>query len=178
MWGLSDEFLKSRATMLRYWPVCLVVNPDTKLQPVWAHDVAVAIINTLKSTKTLGVTYELAADAQYTELQIYEWVNFVLKTDKRIIPVKSGGEVEWHTAYWLGLSRKPRVTLDMLKDSQHKILSGNYPGFAALNVTPTQLFSPIGMASYLHLRPPLRAYDIGFSSQPEIPGIEKGTPSY
>jgi len=178
MWGLESEFIVARASMVRFWPVSVVVNGDTQVQPVWAHDVSVAMMNSLKTSKSLGKIYEIAGDMVLTERQILEWMNFCLKTDRKFVALKPGGELEWHFAYWMGQTRRARVSLDNIKDVQPKVLSGNFPGAADLNVNTTPLFSPIGMSTFLHFRPQVRQLDIGLSQRPEIPGIEKGTPPY
>jgi len=178
MWGIDDDFLVMRAQVLRCWPFAVVVNPDVKVQPAWAQDVAVAIVNSLKTTKTLGKTYELADTPAYTERQIMEWMQYVLKTDKRIYNVTPGGEIEWHLAYWLGQHRRPRYTLDSISLREDQVMSGNFPGFPDLKVVPTPLFSPVGIGSFIHFRPPIHQLDITFNKVPEIPGIEKGTPIY
>jgi len=177
LWGTDDEFLYSRAQMLRIWPVALIVNSDVKLQPVWAQDVAVGLVNSLKTVKSLGKTYELAGADICTERQLFEWLQLAMKTEKKMYNIKPGGEIEWHLGYWLGLHRRPRFTLDSLADREDKVMTGNYPSFADLKVIPTPLFSPIGIGCFIHLRPPLHQLDITFNKLPEIPGIEKG-PQY
>jgi len=163
--------------MLRIWPVALIVNSDVKLQPVWAQDVAVGLVNSLKTVKSLGKTYELAGADICTERQLFEWLQLAMKTEKKMYNIKPGGEIEWHLGYWLGLHRRPRFTLDSLADREDKVMTGNYPSFADLKVIPTPLFSPIGIGCFIHLRPPLHQLDITFNKLPEIPGIEKG-PQY
>lgn len=178
LWGTDDDFLYYRATMLRYWPVIVVINANSKLQPIWVQDAAVAIVNSLKTSKSLGKTYELGGDYVYTERQIVDWMNYVLKTYKRVIDIKTGSEIEWHLGYWLGKPRNSRFTLDEINFREDKVLSGNFPGLADLKVTPTPLLSPTGLGSILHLRPAARYFDIGLGSAPEIPGIEQGIPKY
>jgi len=179
LWGLGDDFLTNHSTMMRYWPVYLLIKGDMKVQPIWANDVAIAIVNSLKTSKAIGQTYELAGTAVYTQRQIAEWVNYVLKTRKRIIEIPHNGDLEWHIAYWLGQHRKPRFTLDGMKFDTDTVASGNLLGLADLNVHATPLFSPIGLGCFLHFRPPSRQFDITLGQAPEIPGIEKGgTPHY
>jgi len=58
------------------------------------------------------------------------------------------------------------------------VATGNFPGLKELNVNSIPLLGPIGLQSFIHLRPPVRQFDIGLGKVPEIPGIEKGTPIY
>jgi len=178
LWGIGDQFLNEHGTMFRYWPVYLLVNGNTKVQPVWANDVAVALVNSLKTTQALGQTYELAGEAVYTQRQIAEWMNFVLKAQKRIIDVKHGSDREWHLGYWLGQHRAPRMTLDTLKCDFDAVSSGNFPGLSDLHVKGTPLFSPLAIGCFIHLRSPERQFDVTMQQLPEIEGVEKGLPNY
>ena len=45
---------------------------DSKVQPVFVNDVALAMLNCLKMEETIGQTYELGGPHVYTYQEIYE----------------------------------------------------------------------------------------------------------
>ena len=45
---------------------------DAQVQPVYANDVALAILNCLKMEETVGQTYDLGGPHTYTYQEIYE----------------------------------------------------------------------------------------------------------
>jgi len=174
--GAQDQFLHHHSSMMRYWPFYPLVHPNKQVQPVWVNDVATAIINSLKTSTSIGQTYEVGGPQIYTVRQVAEWINMVLKLKARIVEVPD--EFVWHMGYWLGQHRKPRYTLESIKQSQDNVCSGKFPGLLQLNVNATGFTSQLSIGYILHYRQPIRMMDITLE-QEELPeGIEAGKPAY
>ena len=50
----------------------LIEGMNSKIQPVFINDVALAVLNCLKMEETIGQTYELGGPHVYTYEEIYE----------------------------------------------------------------------------------------------------------
>jgi len=172
--GAQDEFLNNHATLLRYWPFYPLIHGDKQIQPIWVNDVATAILNSLKIPDSAGKIYEVGGPNIYTMRQVVEWMRMVLKLNSRIIEV--GDETAWHLGYWLGQHRKPRFTLDYVKNTANILTSGNFPGTKELHVDPIPLTSHLAIGYFRSYRRPSRMMDLTLE-QEEIPGIEPGKPS-
>jgi len=159
--------------MMKFWPVYLLLHPNTEIQPVWVNDVAKAIINILKIRESEGQIYELGGPHIVTNRQLIDWLNVLLKYDKRIIEV-TDENIIWHLGYWLGQHRNPRFTLDSVKQSENIICSNQKPGFTELNLAPISLTSPTGRGTILYLRKPNRMLDIMSDNEKEPESIEGG----
>jgi len=103
-------------------------------------------------------------------------LNKILKVDATIL--ESPELVTWHLGYWLGQHRKPRFTLDTIKESKDVICSGQYPGLKDLGIVPTGLTSQRSIGFVIHFRPPIRQLDVTLE-QEELPeGIKEGEIAY
>jgi len=177
MFGAQDNYLNSIATMMKFWPAYLLLNANTEVQPLWVNDVAKAILNMLKIRESEGITYELGGPHIVTNRQLVEWVNSLLKYEKRIIEVDNEN-IAWHLGYWWGQHRNPRFTLDTIKQTENIVCSKNYPGFSELDIKPVSLTSPTGRGVILYLRKPSRMLDITLDSQEMPEELEAGKPAY
>uniref|UniRef100_A0A6B2L8V2 NAD-dependent epimerase/dehydratase domain-containing protein n=1 Tax=Arcella intermedia TaxID=1963864 RepID=A0A6B2L8V2_9EUKA len=176
MFGAQDNFLNVHAQMLRYWPVYPMVHPNKRLQPVWVNDVATAILASIKNPDTIGKTFEIGGSHVYQFHQIIDWMNKVLKVDANIM--ESPDLVTWHLGYWLEQIRKPKFTLDAIKETKDVVCSGQYPGLKELGIAPTPLTSQRSIGFIIHYRPPIRQLDVTLE-QEELPeGIKEGEPAY
>ena len=66
VFGPGDSFLNLFAKLSRWLPVFALARADSKLQPVYAQDVAQAIVNALNNPATIGKTYELVGPDVFT----------------------------------------------------------------------------------------------------------------
>jgi len=78
--GASDRLFFRYGTMLRYWPLYLVFNPDQKFQPVWVGDAASASIAVLKDINSGGKVYELGGSKIFTNS---EWAEYIKDGSRR-----------------------------------------------------------------------------------------------
>jgi NADH dehydrogenase (ubiquinone) 1 alpha subcomplex subunit 9 len=168
-WGAQDQFLHSRASMTRFWPVYVLQNPARRLAPVFVNDVATAILSSLRTTDAVGKTFELAGPAVVSEKELAEWVARMVKIRPRYVELNDS-DLE-NLAYWLGQHRKPRMTLDTIKrDKEDVLVSGKYPGFPELGIPQDHLqplYSQLAVSYILSYRKPSRQVEISLDDEPE-----------
>ncbi len=66
IFGRGDQFFNRFAGMLGFMPVMPLACPKARLQPVFADDVATAMLASLEDPMTWGKSYELAGPEAYT----------------------------------------------------------------------------------------------------------------
>ncbi|MCA8901238.1 MAG: complex I NDUFA9 subunit family protein [Hyphomonas sp.] len=78
VFGPEDNFFNKFANMARFTPVMPAIGGGkTKLQPVYAGDVALAIATAVDDASAAGKTYELGGPRAYSFNELYD---FILKT--------------------------------------------------------------------------------------------------
>ncbi len=73
IFGEGDSFFNRFAGLLRFSPVLPLACADSRLQPVWANDVASAIALALEHPDAPGSTWELAGPRVYTLGELVRW---------------------------------------------------------------------------------------------------------
>jgi len=73
IFGRGDAFFTKFAAMLSLAPVLPLACPKARLQPVFAGDVAAAMLASLDDPMTWGKTYELAGPQSYTLKELVQW---------------------------------------------------------------------------------------------------------
>jgi len=176
LWGAQDEFMRNHASMMRFWPFYALYNADQQIQPAYVKDVADALVATLRLPDGFGSTFEYAGPTTTTNKAYAEWVRQALKLpEKHIIPISDN--MLWHLGYWLGQHRRPRMTLDTIKEKHNITLKKNTPhrGFAQCGVTnPIRLDSNTAIMYMNPFRKPSRQTDITTDAAeiPELPDLE------
>jgi len=77
IFGAGDAFFNRFATLLKLAPVLPLACPEARLQPVWADDVAAAIVRALDDEATCGRIYPLVGPQEYS---LRELVRFTAET--------------------------------------------------------------------------------------------------
>jgi NADH dehydrogenase len=72
IFGRGDKFFNRFASLLNWMPVMPLACADSRLQPVYAGDVANAIVRSLPDPATHGKSYELAGPGCYSLRQLVE----------------------------------------------------------------------------------------------------------
>ena len=73
IFGRGDEFFNKFAEMLSLTQVLPLACPKARLQPVFAGDVARAMVTSLEDPITWGKTYELVGPQSYTLKELVQW---------------------------------------------------------------------------------------------------------
>jgi NADH dehydrogenase len=73
IFGPGDEFFNRFAMMLSMAPVLPLACPGSRLQPVYAGDVATAMVTALDDPMTFGQSYQLAGPLAYTLKELVQW---------------------------------------------------------------------------------------------------------
>jgi len=136
MFGPGDALFGTLANIVRLLPVVpLIGGGRTRLQPVYAEDVAEAIVRMLADRGTAGQTYELAGPGVYT---LRELVSFALRLiDKRrlLVPVPFAvAEIQARLFEFLPSPPLTTSQVDLLRVDN--LASGALPGFRDLNIRP------------------------------------------
>lgn len=88
VFGPEDEFFNRFAGMTRLYPFLPAIGGGrTRLQPVYAGDVADAIACALAREGAAGRTYELGGPRVYTFRQIYRYILDTIDRDRLILPL-------------------------------------------------------------------------------------------
>ncbi len=149
VFGPEDDFLNKFATMARFSPALpLIGGGKTKLQPVYAGDVARAIAGALETPGAAGQTFVLAGPSVYSFREILEFM--LEETGKRrfLIPLP------WPVSSFMGkvggaLGRLPFVTPPVTADqvtllrTDNIAAPGEASGLAALGVAHPETLETI-----------------------------------
>ena len=115
IFGAGDSFLSMFARLLAMTPVLPLAAPAALFQPVWAGNVADAIVGALGRAEAAGNTYELCGPETYTLRQLVEYVGVVTGRRRPVIGLPPS--LSWLQAYALELVGGPmtRDNLDSMK---------------------------------------------------------------
>lgn len=126
----------------------------TRMQPVYAGDVAEAIVKICSDPATRGQTYDLGGPTVYSFKEIMELLLANTGRHRLLAPVPFAvaGILAWFLEFW----PKPLLTRDQLKSlTRDNVVSGKNPGFQDLGIRPTD--AQAILPTYLHrFRTPAR----------------------
>lgn len=142
VFGAEDRFTNRFAEMAS-WPMTPVVAPDTKMQPLFVRDLAVAIAEAaLDPAKHGGKTYELAGDETMTMHQLMGEAARLAYQDPTLVDLpafmSSGIAALGFLPGW-PITRDQWIMLQ--KDN---VASGKLPGFKAFGIDPVPMDAVAG----------------------------------
>ena len=131
-------------------------NGGTRMQPVFVGDVATAITSILGNPESVGKTYELGGPHAYSFKQLMELLLKETGRSRILVPVPFGLASFW--AWFLEKLPSPLLTRDQVTSlKSDNIISGKYPGFKELGITP--MAAEAVLPTFLHrFRPPARRH--------------------
>lgn len=144
IFGADDKFLNMFASLQKVFPVMPLAGSATRFQPVWVEDVAQAVVNSV-STHVLDVpaiTEACGPDVfslkELVQLAArYAGINHGAGRPVLALPMALG---RIQAAAMRLLPGEPMLSRDNLDSMQvDNVASGNLPGLAALEITPTSL---------------------------------------
>src|SRR6185312_3392089 len=136
IFGPEDKFFNQFASMARYFPALpLPGGGHTKLQPVFAGDVALAIQKCLEDPDTHGQTYELGGPRVYTFREMMELI--LRETHRKRFLVSVPYPLMMLQATLFGLIPGSPLTRDLVKFSKvDDVVSPDAKTFADLGIAP------------------------------------------
>lgn len=149
VFGPEDQFFNRFGSMAQTSPIMPVISGATRFQPVYAGDVAAAIMAALALPPDAPRVYELGGPQVLTFRQILTYI--VEKTGRRRRLVTIPPAIARLQAQVLERLPGKLLTTDQLEMLGHdNIVSGTLPGLAALGITPTpiDLVVPAYLARY------------------------------
>lgn len=90
VFGRGDSFFTRFASLLRLAPVLPLACPGSKLQPVWAQDVAAAMVASLERSDAVGAAWELGGPEVYTLKALVQWTADTLGLKRAVIGLPDG----------------------------------------------------------------------------------------
>lgn len=136
IFGPEDQFFNQFAAMARYFPMLpLPGGGHTKLQPVFAGDVAEAVKKCLEDPATRGQIYELGGPRVYTFREMMELI--LRETGRKRLLVSVPYPLMMLQATIAGLIPGSPLTRDLVKFSKiDDVVSPGAKTFADLGITP------------------------------------------
>jgi uncharacterized protein YbjT (DUF2867 family) len=114
LFGPEDDFFNRFAGMARMFPALpLVGGGETKFQPVFAGDVAQAILNATRGRAREGATYELGGPEVKSFRELMEYVLAVTERRRLLVPLPFG--LAKLKSYFLQLLPTPLLTPDQVE---------------------------------------------------------------
>ena len=137
VFGPEDDFFNRFAGLARMLPALpLIGGGKTRFQPVYAGDVAQAVVRALNDQATAGKVFELGGPEVLTLKEIMQLVLKQTHRKRLLVPVPFG--LARVKAAFLGLLPKPMLTIDQVRllESDNVVAAGAL-GLRELGVTPT-----------------------------------------
>lgn len=131
VFGHGDSFFNRFAALLRFAPVLPLACPDSKLQPVWAQDVAAAMVRSLERPDAVGATWQLGGPRVYTLRELVQWTAKILGLRRKIIGLPDG------------LSRLQAAVMDHVPGKPFS--TDNYRSLQVDNVTTDNALPRLGI---------------------------------
>jgi NADH dehydrogenase len=148
IFGEDDRFLNLFAQLQRWTPVIPLPRAQARFQPVWVHDVALALVSCLEDAITAGHTFEAAGPTVYTLAELVQLAGRCSGHERLVIGLPEGLGRLQATMMQL-LPGEPLMSADNLDSMKvDNVATGMLPGLDALGICPT---SPQRVAQeYLH----------------------------
>lgn len=155
VFGQEDDFFNRFAGMAAFAPVLpLVDGGHTRLQPVFAIDVATAVVNALLSEAAAGQTYELGGPKVYSMKEILQLTLAAIHKKRLLLPVPGFALKPLAFALELQPIFAPPITRDQIELlKRDNVVSAGAKGLADLGVDqPTPVEGTIDTYLYRYRR--------------------------
>jgi len=142
VFGPEDRFFNKFAQMASFSPALpLIGGGHTRFQPVFVGDVGQAIARVTADSDAAGQTYELGGAAEFSFRELMEMMLAETGQRRLLLPVPFpvAGVLGGLGDLIAGIVPPP-LTADQAHSLRaDNVVSGQYPGLAALGITPTTL---------------------------------------
>ena len=133
IFGRGDSFFNRFASMLHLSWVMPLACPKSRLQPVYAVDVACVMVASLEDPMTWGKSYELGGPETYTLKQLVQWTASTMGLKRQIIGLPK--PLSAAMAMVMGLVPGKPFSMDNYRSLQTDNTTKNN-GFAYFGITP------------------------------------------
>ncbi len=130
IFGPGDGFFNRFAGLLRLAPVLPLACPNSRLQPVYAADVAQAMAVSLADTSTVNQTFQLGGPRDYTLIELVRWTAHVLGLRRLVVPLPDAA------------SRAQALVMDLVPGKPFS--TDNYRSLQLDNVAPDNDLAEFG----------------------------------
>jgi uncharacterized protein YbjT (DUF2867 family) len=139
VFGPEDNFFNRFAGMARMMPFMPVIEGATRMQPVYAGDVAAAVVAALQSDPTKSQTYELGGPKVWLFVDLLAYI--LKQTGRENLPlVNMPVALTKLQAYVLEMLPGKLLTRDQLKMLAHdNVVGSEAKGLSDLGISPTAI---------------------------------------
>ena len=139
VFGAEDNFLNQFATMAKIAPVLPLVGGDTKFQPVFVGDIALAVAAIFAApTQYAGKIFELGGPTVYSFRDILTDMLRITGQRAYLLPIPF--PLAKIIGFFGGLLPKPPLTLDQVRNlTRDNIAAPQSLGLHTLGITPTPM---------------------------------------
>ena len=138
VFGAEDAFFNRFAAMSRLAPVMPVFCGDTRFQPVYAGDVADAVIAALGNPDFAGGTFELGGPKVWRFRELLSWMLVELRRKRIMIDVPMG-LARMQAALLELVPGKPLTRDQLAMLARDNVVVEGAAGFESLGILPTPL---------------------------------------
>jgi NADH dehydrogenase len=136
IFGGEDHFLNLFARLQRWAPVLLLPCAQARFQPVWVHDVALALVRCLEDGATAGHTFEAVGPTVYTLADLVRLAGRCSGHPRPVIWLPAGSGRLLAGLMQL-LPGEPPMSADNLDSMKvDNVATGLLPGLQALGIHP------------------------------------------
>ena len=141
VFGPEDKFFNTFASIAQFSPgLPLVGGGKTKFAPIYAGDVAKAIVKALELNNSGSKIYELGGPENYSFRELMEILLTEIKKKRFLIPIPFVAAK--FQSYFLQMMPNPLLTPDQVELLKHNnIVSGDHPTLKDLGITGTPIQS-------------------------------------
>ena len=141
VFGPEDKFFNTFASIAQFSPgLPLVGGGKTKFAPIYAGDVAKAIVKALELNNSGPKIYELGGPENYSFKELMEILLTEIKKKRFLIPIPFVAAK--FQSYFLQMMPNPLLTPDQVELLKHNnIVSGDHPTLKDLGITGTPIQS-------------------------------------
>jgi uncharacterized protein YbjT (DUF2867 family) len=143
VFGAEDQFFNRFAAMAQWMPFMPVIAGDTHMQPVYAGDVADAVMAALSRPEAAGQVYELGGPRVWRFREILAWILRETRRNRRMVEIPMG-VARFQASLAELLPTKPFTRDQLLLLSKDNVVTTGMPGLADLGVlaSPVELIVP------------------------------------
>ena len=149
VFGPEDAFFNRFGAMARLSPIMPVFSGETRLQPVYAGDVADAVRVVVQEHAPTGGLYELGGPRVWTFRELLAWMLAQMHRKRPLIDVPPG-LARIQAAFLEHVPGKPLTRDQLAMLSRDNVVAGGMAGLEALGIvaTPVELVVPSYIARY------------------------------